>query len=152
MRVVQCYLLTAYLNGPGLCYCAASSFSQHCHCVISKVSKFRAPCSSRKFCGSAVLGRWMWSAGVTVSCQSLWVFFEPKCPECPQLERTENTAREPCFFFFSHFTLFLLLPKKQAKQNTHTARLGSRLKLTPERSVCDGKKTSRVATPSLPRL
>lgn len=105
-------------------------FSQYCHCVISMVSKFRAPCRGRKFCGSAVLSRWMWSASVTLSCRSLWVFYGPKCPECPPLKRGRSTQPRALPAFFFSPDIFLLLLKKRAKQNgRNTVRLRRRLDL-----------------------
>lgn len=46
--------------------------------------EIRAPCRASKFCGSAVLSRWMWSAGVPLSFRPLRYFRGgAKCPECP---------------------------------------------------------------------
>lgn len=93
------------------------SFLSTAHCVISKVSKFRAPCRGREFSGSAVLSRWMWSASVTLSRRCLRVFYGPKCPQCPPLERTEDTAQGHFLLVFPSPTLFLLLLKNRDKQN-----------------------------------
>lgn len=58
---------------------------------ISRGFEIRAPCGASKFCGSAVLSRWMWSAGVTLSCRPLWYILGAKVPRVPSRQRGGKT-------------------------------------------------------------
>lgn len=55
--------------------------------------EIRAPCRASKFCGSAVLSRWMWSAGVTLSCRPLRYFWGAKVPRVPTRWRGRRIRR-----------------------------------------------------------
>lgn len=92
---ITCWLVI--LTDYRVIICATSVFSQYWYCAISKVSKL-ALCGvsegwkhfekgsswSSLVSGSAILSRWMWSASITLSCQSLQ-YFKAKVLNCPPL-------------------------------------------------------------------
>lgn len=70
--------------------------------------EIRAPCRASKFCGSAVLSRWMWSAGVTLSFRPLRYFWRAKVPRVPTQWRGRRIRRRalPVVLFPTFFPSF----------------------------------------------
>lgn len=70
--------------------------------------EIRAPCRASKFCGSAVLSRWMWSAGVTLSFRPLRYFWGAKVPRVPTQWRGRRIRRRalPVVLFPTFFPRF----------------------------------------------
>lgn len=119
---ITCWLVI--LTDYRVIICATSVFSQYWYCVISKVSKL-ALCGvsegwkhfekgsswSSLVSGSAILSRWMWSASITLSCQSLQ-YFRPKCstahhsPNLKQHHWWEDGEYDWSHFLLSTFSCF----------------------------------------------